>query len=357
MNIDITNVLNLYRSVVTAGHCLCGRDIEIRKGGSSLLSSQLEEMKCKPDKDPSEDNGGKGGVQNQITPQKNEIEVYAGKLSYRQKESVNEQKFIMGRAYVRSYETKKVENEKEKYENAHYDIGVITQPFRGHTEVPFYNKVTKSSNIAPICLGAANERLHACKITTVGWGARFTLYPFYKNVEETIKSIYSNKFHTCTTNGVGPKEDRYKFCDLSFLKKNNWKCRNTPPKEEDSYPMGRCEHFINRYSPINAATAKVITEGKLEITAEGYSKAQIYEFKEQNSPLINPNQSRKRKIDETPLECYKKKLFVKRGWCKVKKDKINKYVKGRKTDIDPGHSPGWGFCDTSCQDIKVMNII
>ena len=73
------------RSVVTAGHCLCGRDIEIRKGfGSSLFtSSQLAEMKCKPDIHPSMDNDGKGGVQNQITPQKNEIEVYAGQLSYK----------------------------------------------------------------------------------------------------------------------------------------------------------------------------------------------------------------------------------------------------------------------------------
>ena len=117
--------------------------------------------------------------------------------------NVKESWFIMRKAYVRSYETNKVRKEKEKGPNMHYDIGVITQSSRIEDtanpnnakliDVPFYKKEQLHlSKIAPICLGAVNEKLHACDVTTVGWGTRYT--------EDPINKL--NEFHTCTTNGV-----------------------------------------------------------------------------------------------------------------------------------------------------------
>ena len=50
-------------------------------------------------------------------------------------------------------------------------------------------------------------------------------------------------------------------------------------------------------------------------------------------------------LPEGHIECFRKELFESNGWCKVE------------TPFNHKGEDGWGFCDTSCDGVKVNKII
>ena len=296
MKKDFTNVLHLYRSAVTAGHCLCGE------------RENHAEMKCRPD---IPDLPLKDAVQNQIT-EANKIHVYTGEKA--ETALILGERIEMGKAYV------KYDQSAEK--NSYYDIGLITTT----SPTTFYTVPT--SKIAPICLGAGGNELHACHITTVGWGARYSENP-------PGQSSHNNDYNTCTTNGVGPKPNRYKVCDLSLLELSGWKCNYNYPHPY-VFRAQKCDSLIKQMHKEIERHVKNIKLPQKDLNK--YINAHIYEFIE-----TDPNN---REIIKKRQECYRDDLFQNAGWC---------VVKGPSTS--GSSSTEWGFCDTSCELVEVVLII
>lgn len=303
-------VLNFHRSVVTAGHCLCG----VSK------RTNHAEMECQKDSNNVQLNDV---VLNQVTPE-NVIHVHTGKKD--RSAMLESEKIVMAKAYVMLNGGTR---------NIDYDVGLITSPMklgsrkRVHGKVSrklvpttFYSKPT--STVAPICLGAESKELHECHITTVGWGKLYTEDPPEKS------SSMNNEFTTCTTNGVGPKTYRYQICNLALIELNEWQCPKTHPPSYDSIAE-ECSKLIKNIDDEIAGRTK-----NLKLHQEDWrrlNEVQIYEFIETDTD--EPTTIKKK------LECYRTDLFKNGGWCEVK---------------GSSSSAEWGFCDTSCKHVKVLFI-
>ena len=230
------------------------------------------------------------------------------------------------------------ENEKKRPPGYYYDIAVLRS-----------NKtlfVTGDATRAPICLGAANAIIDNDQvITTVGWGVMYKEYP------ERDFSIPNQKREpvrtTCTTNRNGPMFHRFKRCDIEFLRDNNWSCKKIPfikyrrPRNSElprtpslAYDFDACEKYFSY--------TKQVISNKFGIDTFKWTKhigtvnnLYVYGHKEKTMNEILPGY----------IDCYRKELFESNGWCKVKN--ITHHHKEHE---------GWGFCDTSCDEVKVKRL-
>ena len=101
------HVLYCCRSVVTAGHCICGK--------STISGPPGPDMECR------EDPTNKNDAQNQVTKFpafSNQIYVLAG--SKKSSEVTRDNNFVMKKAFVKFDESKPPD--------MYYDIGVVTLP-------------------------------------------------------------------------------------------------------------------------------------------------------------------------------------------------------------------------------------
>ena len=296
---------------MTAGHCICGK----------FQSKRVPGERPGPDMECRMHPTNKNNVLNQVTSfpgYSNQIYVLAG--SKKLSEVTREDKFYMKNAFVKYDENAQIDT--------YYDIGVLTSPRTpGGKATTFYSSKFDRILKAPICLGAKNDELYSCHITMVGWGSRYGEYKWSKSSSTDNK--YSDTYTACSTTGIGPKDHRYKGCELSDLKNNDppWECKKDFPS---SYESEKCKELFQKMN-------EELEERKMDYDQtndDDWKKihdAQKFEFRYPTDDLANSG-----------TICYPEEFFSNDGWCMVEKHKS--------TD-------DWGFCDTSCKHVKVCNTI
>ena len=224
--------------------------------------------------------------------------------------------FVMKKAVVKYDEKNYVISNKKDY-----DIGVATGPsaFNPQTSQLMNQHVfytTPTSLIGPICLGKETDEVPQCHLTTVGWGKAYTENPSPHPEDASLNEAnkHYGDFTSCTTNGIGPNQHRYKQCDLDSLKQNGWKCMDTSTSYPDGYHSGECSILFKKFDD-QVESKKIPWDLSIK----------EYEFRYQGRT-------------ET---CYRSDTF-KDGYC---------LIKGYQDKTE------WGFCDTACKHVAVCYMI
>ena len=171
--------------------------------------------------------------------------------------------------------------------------------------------VDGDATAGPICLAVPNaiiDRGHT--ITTVGWGMQYEEFP--KPVRNQPRNP---RYTTCTTNKYGPRFDRFNRCDIQFLKGNSWKCKKIksfPPQKKDlpsyengdiAYDYKQCKNYFDQAKQL---IARVRGESQIKWTRDivtgGAENIIIKDSTDNNT---------------NDIECYRKELFKRYGWCRV----------------------------------------
>ena len=216
-----------------------------------------------------------------------------------------------------------------------YDIGILI------SSKPLYDE--QEHNRAPICLAKLNAQIgNNQPITTVGWGR---LYTEDKDRDPTDHNqVRDPEFTSCTTDKHGPKYSRFKRCDVNFLKNNDWKCQKFIRGQSPSpslFPRNSSGHTVYDYGKCK----KLFTKAEQLIERETKKLGSKTKWIEgvQNI-IVKPFKS------EESYECFRKDLFIDKGWCTI----------GQATKYDPVpltmDSENWGFCDRSCDYAEVLFI-
>ena len=122
----------------------------------------------------------------------------------------------IGSAFVKYDEDAIIKMNKDGTEGPQYDVAVLI------SDEILYKE--RSHTRAPICLAALNAKIGNNQIiTTVGWGEMYTEYPD-RNLSNPNEPR-NPEATSCSTNKHGPKYSRFKKCDVTFLRNNQWKCQ------------------------------------------------------------------------------------------------------------------------------------
>ena len=322
------------RSALTAGHCVCGD----KKGHDKVKKCLRHPITNEP--------------KNQIT-QINHVRVHMGS-------NLKRRRFWYRQKYVEKYvnEAWILYDETNTALQGTFDLAVLK------SDVNLFNDDNKY--IGAICLAALDADITKEEITTVGWGDRYSEYPErdltlinydkYDKYNPDKKRKPTNQYgqikSSCSTNQYGPKDHRFKPCDMHFLERNNWGCLKTKrgaenwnieprePNKNPEFPKGydvsKCKRYFdsaNKLFDIHYAK-----KGKNALRAI-----------EQEFRLVKYMTIQTQKSGE--IQCYKEDLFIENGWCKIKSKQ--KMAFGLKK-WDEWHNE-WGFCDSSCELASVNN--
>ena len=313
-------------SVLSCGHCVCGEDKDRKL------------PKCR-----------RNIIDNQITDD-NKVQITSGD----NRQTTKEHMYAMWKLLkdikpfsndvddIRIMYIERTTNGNEDRPRGYlgyYDIAVL------RSKLPLY--ANGDTTRAPICLGALNAIIdHDQNITTVGWGDMYQEYP------ERDLSIPNQKREpedtTCTTNRNGPLFHRFKKCDIQFLRDNNWSCKKIPfikyrrPRNSELprtpsevYDFDACEKY---FSYTKKVIANTIGNATIKWTKHLGTVDNLVVEGHKETPM---NQ-----VMQGFIDCYRKELFESNGWCKVDESPIHH------KDHD-----GWGFCDTSCEGMKVKKLL
>ena len=202
----------------------------------------------------------------------------------------------------------------------------------------FYND--GNNFISAICLAALDADITQEEITTVGWGERYSEYPV-RDLTDASQARTIDTETSCTTNQYGPKEHRFKICDITFLEDNNWKCKKIKPKISfvnlkkypRPYDVLKCKDYFKSASMLMTPFVYplVLFQQNFDYdTLENPSKMQ------QESMQVKYIKIQSKGIWTS---CYREDLFENNGWCKTE---------NHVTDHE------WGFCDTACELVSVI---
>ena len=215
--------------------------------------------------------------------------------------------------------------------SATFDLAIL------RSDENFYND--GNNFISAICLAALDADITQEEITTVGRGQRYSEYPI-RDLTDASQARTIDTETSCTTNQYGPKEHRFKSCDIKFLEDNNWKCKKikqsffVDPKEYPrSYDHLKCNAYFNSASMLMNPYVE-----PLVLFQENFDP----EILEKPSPLQKESMLVKYievKSKGIWTSCYREDLFENNGWCKTE---------NHVTDHE------WGFCDTACELVSVI---
>ena len=314
-------------SVLSCAHCVCGKSPNNPKRPGCLSDSDSKISESL----------------NQITKD-NKVQIASGDNRDKKYISILFLKVVqmytneVDEIRIKFYESNTKEDEKKRPVGYFYDIAVLRS-----TKDIF---VSGDPKRAPICLGASNAIIDNDQvITTVGWGTMYEEYP--ERDFSNPNQIRNPRRTTCTTNRNGPLLHRFKKCDIHFLRDNNWSCKKVPfikyrrPRNSE-LPMMRSDplYEFDACKKYFSYTEKVISN-KIGNTIKWSKHLGTLD----NLWVTGHKGKARNALPEGHIECFRKELFESNGWCKVE------------SPFNHKGEDGWGFCDTSCDGVKVNKII
>ena len=256
----------------------------------------------------------RSGDQNQIHIGVNEITIHGGRKNqsidyWNAPSELGEFYWEISEAYVMS-PSHDIRFDRE-------DIGVALISKETALELRFFDRASlrldvqsvRRSKVIPICLASTDTDLIGRTLKGAGWGIEYNEYRH----QPVRKPDYSS----CMTSEKSIQGARFKNCDMTQIRLNNWECRTDRPPS--GYDIKKCEKYINK--ALKEARKKVLN---LKMDMEGLMK------------LVTRDIVYVEGENGDTTECiFSNWGDWKDGWCELPK-------------LPTKHEPSWGICSPSC---------